>query len=273
MRQGAELTEESGKTEDTYELRLMSLLQDLVKEKGRRGAARVLGVDHRTVAACVEGGKLSKRVRGALEFALLTGADPEAERRERLAALETRVGELEKWARASQLENRRAIEEGLSGLREDHSRALEHVEKRLAALEAGLVDLSTSKPTANAKANRAVKSPMRQYPEIVTLEPEPGEEQVYGDVVPLIVEWRRVRNEVLAGGDSKSARKSVDRLRELEVALIGEHGLTLPPALHPWDRIQRRDELERRTRAMKESRRGGLRGQFMRWLARFRDGG
>ena len=43
MKQGVETSEQSRNTEDPYELRLMSLLQDLVKEKGRRGAARVLG--------------------------------------------------------------------------------------------------------------------------------------------------------------------------------------------------------------------------------------
>ncbi len=252
----------------------MSLLRDLVKEKGRMRAARELGVDHRTVAASLEGGRLSKRVRGALEFALLTGADPESARqREQLASLEKRVGELEEATTAGQAELRRAIEEGITELREVHSRALEHIEKRLVGLEAGMEPPGSSKQTTTVRNQSTDRPAIRQYPEIVTLEPEPGEEQVYGEVVPLIVEWRRVRSEVLAGGDSRSARKSVYRLRELEVALIGEHGLTLPPALHPWDRIQRRDEIERRTRAMEESRRGGLRGRLMRWLARYRAGG
>lgn len=269
MEQGLEISEQSHITENHYEVRLMSLLRDLVKEKGRMGAARVLGVDHRTVTACVEGGKLSKRVRGALEFVLLTGADPEAARqREHIEALERRVDELEDATTAGQAELRKAIEDAVTGLREDHSRALEHIEKRLAVLEAGMELPGSSKQTTTVRNQSADRPAIRQYTEIVTLEPEPDEEQVYGDVIPLIVEWRRVRSEVLAGGDSRSARNSVYRLRELEIVLIRDYGLTLPPALYPWDQFQKRDELDRRTKAIEESRVNGLVPLIRKWLRR-----
>ena len=48
--------------------RLMALLHDLVrKHGGRRGAARVLGIDRRTVAVCMDGRGMSWRMREALE--------------------------------------------------------------------------------------------------------------------------------------------------------------------------------------------------------------
>ena len=50
----------------------------------------------------------------------------------------------------------------------------------------------------------AVKPAWRPYRDLVTLEPEPGEEQVYGEATPLIVEWRRVRVEFLDAGDGLS---------------------------------------------------------------------
>ena len=254
---------------DPHEFRLMALLKDLVQQNGLRETARILGVDRRTVAASIDGGKLSRRTRGALEVALLAGADSEeAKRRERLAALETKVAEFEQLARAGQLKNRRAIEEGLTGLREDHSRALQHIEKRLEALEAVLLDLRTLKPTANTKVKPTVTPPARQYPEIVTWEPEPGEEQVYGDAAPLIVEWRDVRTQVLASGRSRSKRRAEERFRELEIALIREHGLTLPPARHPWDSYQRRDELDRRLRVMEAGKAKGLLHIVRKWLRR-----
>ena len=58
---------------DVHHLRLMSLLQELVRDKGGgiKGAARVLGVDHRTVTASLVGGELSRRVRDVLERLLL----------------------------------------------------------------------------------------------------------------------------------------------------------------------------------------------------------
>ena len=269
MGKGSESKDNAPATVDAHEFRLMTLLKDLVQQKGLRETARVLGVDRRTVAASIDGGTLSKRTRGALEIAFLAGADPEeAKRRERLAALEKRVGELAQSARAAQLENRGAIEEGLTELREDHSRALQHVEKRLEALEAVLLDSRTSKLTSNTKVRPAAKSPMRQYPDIVTLEPEPGEEQVYSEAAPLIVEWRDLRTQVLASGRSRSKRRAEERFRELEIALIREHGLTLPPARHPWDSYQRRDELDRRIRVIEAGRVNGLLPIVMKWLRR-----
>ncbi len=45
--------------EDTHDQQLMTLLQEMVRDKGYRGAARVLEIDHRTVAACMNRGGLS----------------------------------------------------------------------------------------------------------------------------------------------------------------------------------------------------------------------
>ena len=45
---------------DVHHLRLMSLLSELVNERGNKGAARVLGLDRRTVAASLRSGVLSR---------------------------------------------------------------------------------------------------------------------------------------------------------------------------------------------------------------------
>ncbi len=270
MKQGAEIMEQRRNTEDQYELRLMSLLQDLVKEKGRRGAARALGVDHRTVAASIEGDRLSRRVRGALEFALLTGADPEtAKHRERIEALEKRMASLEAAVKAGHAELRRALEDGIAGLREDYAQAIRLIEKRLAALESVQEARGRSEATSNVPKRPPVKPAWRQYSELVTLEPEPGEEQIYGAALPLIVEWRHVRSGFLAGGGAMQKAQAEARLRELEIALIDEYGMTLPPATHPWDQIQKRDELQRRVKAMEESQSEWGRLQLMQRLRRF----
>ena len=270
MKQGAETTEQSRNSEDPYEIRLMSLLQGLVKEKGRRGAARALGVDHRTVAASIEGGRLSKRVRGALEFALLTGADPETARHKgRIEALEKRMASLEAAVNASHAELRRALEDGIAGLREDYAQAIRLIEKRLAVLESSQESRGISEATSQVPKRPPVKPAWRQHRELVTLEPEPGEEEIYGDATPLIVEWRHVRSEFLAGGGTMKKAQAEARLRELEIALIDEYGMTLPPATHPWDQFQKRDELQRRVKAMEESQSEWGRLQLMQWLRRF----
>ena len=58
--------------EDLHELRLMALLHDLVREHQRKGAGEILGLDPRTVGACLERGALSMWVRTALEGLLLS---------------------------------------------------------------------------------------------------------------------------------------------------------------------------------------------------------
>ena len=72
--------ESSKDVENVYHMRLMALLQELVRDKGYKGAARVLELDQRTVAECARTGQLSRRVRQALERALQEGVGSAAAR-------------------------------------------------------------------------------------------------------------------------------------------------------------------------------------------------
>ena len=102
--------ESSGDVENVYHMRLMTLLQELVREKGYKGAARVLEIDHRTVAVCSKTGQLSRRARQALERALQEGVGSAAVRqRERNDGLEERVGRLEKGSESFGKEVRRRL--------------------------------------------------------------------------------------------------------------------------------------------------------------------
>ena len=51
---------------DMHHLRLMSLLQEQVRDHGRRRAAEILGVDRRTLDTALDQGMLTRRIRGAL---------------------------------------------------------------------------------------------------------------------------------------------------------------------------------------------------------------
>ena len=82
--------------EDLHELRLMALLHDLVRKHQRKGAGEMLGVDPRTVKACLEQGALSKWMRTALEAQLLSREKAAmAAQQERIEALDQRMGALE----------------------------------------------------------------------------------------------------------------------------------------------------------------------------------
>ena len=83
---------EGGDAEEEYVLRLRALLHDLVRKKGRIEAAKELGLDPRTVGACMDGEGMSWRVREALEMGLQEGAGSAAARqRKRNDALERRM--------------------------------------------------------------------------------------------------------------------------------------------------------------------------------------
>ena len=82
--------------EDLHHLRLMALLDEQVRDKGARKAAQDLGVDHRTLASSLESGKLSRRMRVALNRALLAGGgSPAQEQRERNDELAGRLEKVE----------------------------------------------------------------------------------------------------------------------------------------------------------------------------------
>ena len=86
--------ERTGSIEDLHELRLMALLHDLVRKHQRKGAGEMLGVDPRTVKACLEQGALSKWMRTALEAQLLSREKAAvAAQQERILNLELAMAE------------------------------------------------------------------------------------------------------------------------------------------------------------------------------------
>ena len=96
MSTGKPVFEKSRSVQDMQQMRLMALLSELVQDKGIMKAAELLDVDHRTLTASMERGRLSRRMRGALGKALLEGGDsPSVEQRERNDSLDGRVTEVE----------------------------------------------------------------------------------------------------------------------------------------------------------------------------------
>ena len=113
--------EGSRDVENIYHIRLMALLKELVRDKGYKGAARVLELDQRTVAESAKTGQLSRRVRQALERALQEGVGSAAARqRECNEKLEERV---------------EALEKGHETLEKGHDALGKEVRSRVAAVE------------------------------------------------------------------------------------------------------------------------------------------
>ena len=264
--------EESRSLESLRQMRLTALLRDMIDGDGKVKAAETLGVNYRTLVRAEESGRLTERMANALERHLLLGGGSEAARqRERVEALEEGVKALEERLRSGLEGLRGVIENGVGGLRDEQAQGMRQLERRLAKMETGRGGQEAVEETQEAVEKPAARPAWRPYRDLVTLEPEPGEEQVYGDATPLIVEWRKARADflkTLRDGTVLRRAAAYERTLELEIEMIGEHELTLPPRTYPWDGPDRRKQLWMRTQALDRVRVERARAQLRRWLRR-----
>ena len=147
--------------EDMYHMRLMALLQELVREKGFKGAARLLEIDPQTVTSSAKTGPLTRRVREARSVrcrrAWGSAAERQRKRNEKLEAqlkeltekLRGVLGGLDKLSsRLDKLEGQvkeqketlpsglKRLRMSLDGVRKHYGAQRRLIEQRLLALEA-----------------------------------------------------------------------------------------------------------------------------------------
>ena len=251
--------------ESVLELRLLVLLHDLVRQEGRTGAAGALGVHRKTVAAAVNTGRLSRRMQDALGMHLLAGQGADA-------AAESAAEARQQWEQQLAAALRRQREELLAAicaqgqqLRDEAAQRTQGMEQRLATLEA-----RRREGDGVATVDRAVGVSQPSARPVFTVEPAPGEAAAYGAAAPLIGAWRQARAARAGAADHLTAVRAEERLRELELALIGAYHLTLPPATYPWDALTRRNEVDWRRRTLAhvrgERRRAAWRHRLRRVL-------
>ena len=261
--------ESSRSLDSLRHMRLMALLRDMIEAEGKVQTA-ALGVNYRTLVRHEETGRLTDRMADALErHLLLGGGSAAAQQRDRVDALVERVSALERELRGGL----KAVVGEVKACREERTRSMRHVERRLVRLEAGGHGSVTPSPTsAETEPTKRRYVRPRPYPQLVTLEAEPDEDLVYGDATPVIVGWRRVRAEflkTLKTGTTLDRAEVQEPMLEMELALVGEHGLTLPPASFPWDEFDRRDKVWERTQDLKRVRAERNRALLRRSLRRF----
>ncbi len=252
--------EDSKDVENVHHLRLMALLSELVRDKGYKGAARVLEIDQRTVAECAKTGHLSRRVRQALERALQEGVGSAAARqRERNDRLEERIVALEK--------GREAHEKGHDELGKELRRRLSSVEGEIGSLKrdgangtgAGHAGAGPSRSDDSVSGDGGKPSSRagtrREYSDLVTREPADDDEEVFGDAWPLIAEWRELKDAHPNDGKGLGWLAEEERLRVVELALLEEHGMTLPPEKRPLRGFDRDGQVTWRRTALFDTRR------------------
>ncbi len=235
---------------------LLHLLDALVSDGGRVAAAGGLGVNYRTQVICYDSRRVSRRMRQALgKFRDAGGVssdepgdvDGDSVPEEAAEDLEQRVA---------------ALEDDNRGLREvvgRQARQLEELARRVAALEGTeqQADDTDAVDAGDDQGNDLEQEwrPLRRRSRMpdagmVTLEEQPNEEHAFGPAASLVTEWRQLQ----VGGEQAVSR--VDRARtavcrlEVEVEMLRDFHLTLPPETHPLDDARRADHVRWRQQAL-----------------------
>ena len=266
MEQAKSTLDDIRSVEDPHLLQLTSVLSEMVRRGGLKGAARELGIDHRTVKVSMDEGRLTRRCREALERALVERADADvADQGRRLEALEERVDALSERVGTGLETVRSGAEEREAKLREEFARGLGRIGRRISDLEE-----ARTTPVADAEAARAVQAPqvaMRHgHAGLVTCEPAPDDPEVFGEAWPLVAEWRALRDTHAGEGKSISWLKGEERLLEIELAMLEEHGLTLPPETEPLRGFGRAGQINWRRTALDDTRRALARRRLVRQI-------
>ena len=264
MEQPTSTLDDIGSVEDPHLLQLNSVLREMVGRGGLKGASRELGIDHRTVKVSLDEGRLTRRCREALERALVERADADvADQGRRLEAVEERVDDLSVRVGTGLEDVRTGAEEREAKLREEFARALGRIGRRLSDLEE-----VQAAPAAEANVAGPAPSPRvamrREHAELVTREPASDDEETFGAAWPLVVEWRELKDTHPDVGKGLAWLEGEERLLEIEVALLTEFGLTLPPETEPLRGFGRAGQINWRLAALDDTRRALARRRLLR---------
>ncbi len=228
-------------------LRLSEFLRDLVRQEGKMEAAELLGVNHKTLTRAEESGEITGRMGDALELLLRRADDAEVARlRETVGALEGGMetppaADVEGGGESSQVEG--GDEDGTQAQAQggEHEEGAGRSETRAAPSDGGF---------ALEEAGDAAQA----GPEVVTEEPADDDDEVYGDAWPLVEEWRRLRAGHPHQRKSLSWLTTEERLLVLELAMLEEHGLTLPPETQALRGFGRKGQINHRWKALADTR-------------------
>ena len=252
------------------ETHLSALLTELVRRKGPTKVAEMLGVNYKTVARAQRSGKVTDHMKDALEQLMEPVDDPQA------AGQHERIGVLE--------ESVKRLEGGMDALAKELRDGLGEVRAAVAGQAKapcgdGTQDQDEGEPRAedgegddgagrSETRQRPVNSDTLQPfdPEIVTVEPADDDPEIYGDAWHLVEEWRGLRAGHAKGGKGMLWLTTEERLLMLELAMLEEHGLTLPPEKQPLRGFGRRGQTTHRWTALASTRRALRKRKLLRWV-------
>ena len=266
----------------------------IAKARGRVQAARDIGLNYRTLAKALDDRRLSRLAREALleahraesvanaraeekagkqlgrrleatESQLADALDTLGQERERADSLERRLELLEEHeAREPDTEGPAS---GPKGQASEPSTEMPR-EPEVEPQDAGRIggQEPDAEESATPRSTDGRRTSHRRG--VVTLEPLVGEEGALGEAAALVDEWRRLRGEDAQRGSAVNRASAEERRWEIEVELIGEHGLALPPETEPLHPSRRDDYLRWRRAALRRVRGQRVRAERLRLLRR-----
>ncbi len=240
-------------------LRLKTLLHELVREEGRMEAAALLGVNYKTLVRAMETGRVTGRMRDALHRLLGRADEPElSQLRKRMGALEENFAGLAEEMRRGFTDIKTAVEA------HGHVNAQSQVQERKEVRRPKTV---TPPSVPRLRPMKRTVS-RRKDPELVTVEPAPDDAEVYGNAWPLVAEWRELRADHPHQGTTLSWLTDHLRLLTLELAMMEQHELTLPPEKEPLRGFGRRGQTAWRREAVRDTQNALAKRIILRWVRR-----
>ena len=237
---------------------LWGLLEALIGDQGRVGATEKLGVNYRTLQNCLDSRRLTRRMREALQefgnLAPVVGKQPavggEAGSHEEpvkslaqlMSNLEAEIEELRETggALAQRVAHLEAENRELQETSESQTAHLKDVDRWVGALvkeelRTGIWKKMWSGRRGADKVGSIAGFADRPKPGVVTLNHQVGEEKALGAAAPLVAEWREVSWRAATSEVGVERAEAESRRLELEINLISEFCLTLPPETEPLD--------------------------------------
>ena len=260
--------------EELRRIRLVGFLRELVRQQGTMATARLLEIDYKTLKRSLDAGRVTPHVADALEGLTEDGDDGETGPDRQLVAglpVPEGPGALRPVAEVVGEDHDDRLDDGSDDGDDGADDAIEEppAEGRAEPESANAAPAKpVAPPVAGLGAPRQSKPLRRRYPELVSGEPAEDDAAVYGDAWPLVQQWRRLWDGHPRRGRGRSWLTTRERLLELELALLEEHGLTLPPETEPLRGFARRGQTRWRETALARTRRALRRRRMLHWLLR-----
>ncbi len=217
--------------------------------------ASLLGVNYKTVVRAEESGRITGRMGDALERLLERADDSDQSRlRQRIVALEENLETLAEEMQRGFADIKTAVEIHTHVKKQSQMQDREELSRPMTVKAPSVKGLPSSKPV----------SPRRTAPELVTEDPADDDAEVYGDAWSLVEEWRRLRMGHPSRGRNLSWLITEERLLTLELSMMEQHGLTLPPEKEPLRGFGRRDQIAWRREALHDTRKALARRKMLR---------